>query len=76
MAKTISLNEINELLKKRVSSLNAKLLLNTAVNLTGISVSSDAELTKEQLADLAMKMINQGGPSFQVGRDIYARFVQ
>lgn len=76
MAETINLNEINELLKKKVSSLNAKLLLDTAVNQTGLAISSEAQLTKEQIANLALKMINNGGPSFQVGREIYTRFVQ
>ncbi len=76
MSKTISLNEINELLKKKVSALNAKLLLDTAVNQTGLAMNSKADLSKEQIANLALKMISNGGPSFQVGRDIYSRFVQ
>lgn len=76
MDKTINLNQINDLLKKKVSSLNAKLLLDTAVNQTGLAVSGDADLTKEQIANLALKMINNGGPSFQVGREIYTKFVQ
>lgn len=76
MSKTINLNEINDLLKKKVSSLNAKLLLDTAINQSGLAISSEADLTKEQIAGLALKMINNGGPSFQVGREIYSRFVQ
>lgn len=76
MSKTINLNEINDLLKKKVSSLNAKLLLDTAINQSGLAISGEADLTKEQIAGLALKMINNGGPSFQVGRDIYTRFVQ
>lgn len=76
MSKTINLNEINDLLKKKVSSLNAKLLLDTAINQSGLAISGEADLTKEQIEGLALKMINNGGPSFQVGREIYTRFVQ
>lgn len=76
MTKTINLNEINELLKKKVSALNAKILLDTAVNQTGLVVKAETDLSKEQIANLALKMINNGGPSFQVGREIYSRFVQ
>lgn len=76
MDKTICLNDINNLLKKRVSTLNAKLLLDTAVNQSGIAVSAETDLSKNQISELALKMINNGGPSFQVGRDIYTKFVQ
>lgn len=76
MTKTICLNDINDLLRKKVSSLNAKLLLDTAVNQSGLAVSAETDLTKEQIAELALKLINNGGPSFHVGREIYSRFIQ
>lgn len=76
MDNSICLNEISNLLKKKVSSLNAKILLDSAVSLSGLQVTSEEPLTKEQIESLCLKMISKGGPSFQVGREVYSKYAQ
>ena len=62
-------------LQKRVSKTNAKLLLDTAKTQSGVIVENDLALDKEQAMALCMRMINQGGPSFQVGQAVYKQFL-
>jgi hypothetical protein len=62
-------------LQQRVSRSNAKLLLDSARIQTGINVSDEAVLEKEQAKILVIKLINQGGPSFQVGQAIYKEYL-
>jgi hypothetical protein len=62
-------------LQLRVSRSNAKLLLDSAKIQTGIMVENEAVLDKEQAKTLVIKLINQGGPSFQVGQAIYKEYL-
>lgn len=66
-----------ETLKGKVSSQNAKLILNSALIPMGMeSVAEDTELTQEQAKDLCLEMIKKGGPAFNVGQTIYRSHLQ
>jgi hypothetical protein len=62
-------------LQARVSVTNAKLLLDTAKVESGVKVDNDVTLETEQAKALCMKLINQGGPAFQVGQAIYKQYL-
>lgn len=76
MSSTINLEEIGNMLKKRVSALNAKMLLNAAASQAGLQAEDQDSLTKEQIEVLCLTLINRGGPSFQVGKEVYSKYVQ
>lgn len=62
-------------LQQRVSRGNAKMLLDSAKIQTGIMTANEAFLGKEDAKTLVIKLINQGGPSFQVGQAIYKEYL-
>ena len=64
-----------ERLSKRVSKNAAKLLLDSATAKSGIQTSADNPLNKEELKALCLQLINQGGPSFQVGQSTYKEYL-
>jgi hypothetical protein len=61
-------------LQQRVSQNNARLLLNTAKTQTGIKIDDQTVLEAEQAKALCLRLINQGGPAFQVGQAIYKEY--
>lgn len=73
--KAITANLFLSQLQQRVSKPNAKLLLDTAKIQSGVLVENDIDLEATQAKDLCMKLINQGGPSFQVGQAIYKEYL-
>ena len=66
---------ILERLQARVSVNNARLLLHSAKVQTGVMVDDQSVLNDEQAKALCMKLINQGGPAFQVGQSIYKEYL-
>ncbi len=62
-------------LEQKVSLNNAKLLLDSAKISTGLVTENGIELTNEQAKSLCLKLINQGGPAFQVGQAIYKEYL-
>lgn len=64
-------------LKSKVSSQNAKLILDSALIPMGMS-SEEPEhvLTDDQAKDLCLQMIKKGGPAFNVGQTIYRNHLQ
>lgn len=61
-------------LSKKVSESNAKLLFDSALVKSGISNADVFE--KDQAHSICMALINKGGPSFQVGAQIYKQYLQ
>lgn len=75
MAKdNITLNTILMRLQQRVSQPNARLLLETVRVQAGIVSNLEQELGDQQAKDICLKLISQGGPSFQVGQAIYKEY--
>jgi hypothetical protein len=62
-------------LQQRVSKNNAKLLLDTAKVQCGVVIENEAVLEGEMAKTLCMRLINQGGPAFQVGQAIYKEYL-
>lgn len=73
--KAINANLFLTQLQQRVSKTNAKLLLDNAKVKAGVTVDNEIDLEDAQAKELCMKMINQGGPSFQVGKAIYKEYL-
>lgn len=71
----LTAKEILLRLQQRVSVNNARLLLNSAKTQTGLVVDDQTVLESEQAKALCMKLINQGGPAFQVGQAIYKEYL-
>ena len=74
-ASGLTANLILSRLEKRVTMNNARLLLNTVKIQTGIKVDDSQTLDQEQAKAICLKLINQGGPSFQVGQALYKEFL-
>lgn len=72
-ANPITMNHFLCELKKKVSDSNAKLLLHTASVRSGVYYPEHEPLKKEDAHNLCMELIKGGGPSFQVGRSVYAQ---
>jgi hypothetical protein len=63
-------------LQNRVSRGNAKLLLDTANIKAGVKVDDHSAVLEKELAKtVCLGLINQGGPSFQVGQALYKEFL-
>lgn len=73
--KSITARLILTRLQQRVSIVNAKILLDSAKISTGVMVDNDSVLNDEQAKALCMRLINQGGPAFQVGQAIYKEYL-
>lgn len=61
-------------LQQRVSQTNARLLLQTAKIQTGMTADNESILDNEQAKAICLKLISQGGPSFQVGQALYKEY--
>lgn len=78
-AKTLSTSLVLNSLKERVSSNNARLLLQTAlvrIGRSGQDIDSGVVLNQEEAQQLCLVLINQGGPAFQVGKTLYKQVLQ
>ena len=62
-------------LRERVSHYDARLILESALTVSGVKFGSDA-LDKEQATNLCLELIRKGGPAFQVGAAIYRQIPQ
>lgn len=69
----ISLDVVLEKLSEKVSGYNAKLLLNHAMVGSGVFGDSQDFLNAKSAESICLELIKKGGPSFQVGRDLYSR---
>ncbi|MEZ4873635.1 MAG: hypothetical protein R2827_15620 [Bdellovibrionales bacterium] len=58
-------------LSSKVSGYNARLLLNTACINSGIAQTESA-LNEEEVKSICLELIKKGGPSFQVGKEVYS----
>ena len=71
----LTTNLILTRLQQRVSKTNAKLLLDQAKIQSGLVLEENATLEKETAKTLCLRLIKQGGPSFQVGQAIYKEYL-
>lgn len=62
-------------LQQRVSKVHAKILLDTAKTETGLIIDNGTVLEIDQAKALCLKLINRGGPSFQVGQALYKEYL-
>ena len=62
-------------LQQRVSMNNAKLILDSAKVSTGVLIDNAAILSQDQAKTLCLKLIQEGGPAFQVGQAIYKEYL-
>jgi hypothetical protein len=58
-------------LRSRVSQYDAKLILDSAMVSSGLTVAQEKEMTTEEAKTLCLQLIKKGGPAFQVGSAIY-----
>jgi hypothetical protein len=58
-------------LRSRVSQYDAKLILDSAMVSSGLTVAQEKEMTTEEAKTLCLQLIKKGGPAFQVGAAIY-----
>ncbi len=66
-------------LKERVSSHNARLLLHSAlvqIGRSGQEVDNGVVLSSDEAQKLCLILIKQGGPAFQVGKNLYKQSLQ
>lgn len=71
----LTAGEILVRLQQRVSVNNARLLLNSAKTQTGLKIDDQTVLGDADAKTLCLKLINQGGPAFQVGQAIYKEYL-
>lgn len=67
----ITVNQIYLRLSERMSNYNARLMLQSAILKSGVSVTEGVELPTEDARAICLALINKGGPAFQVGKDLY-----
>jgi hypothetical protein len=70
-ANTITVADIYAKLSQKVSTYNARLMLRSAMVTSGVEGEDGLVLENEQVKAICLALINKGGPSFQVGKDIY-----
>ncbi len=75
MEQQLTLNLFLNRLQQRVSAYDAKLILDSAVVVTGIPHQSES-LNSEEAKNLCLELIKKGGPAFQVGSSIYREIPQ
>jgi hypothetical protein len=68
-----SLNDIYQVLNKKVSAYNAQLLLNSALIGAGFQGNKEMPLENEEAKSICLQLIKKGGPAFQVGKDFYSQ---
>lgn len=70
---SLTLNDIYVELTQRVSMFNARLMLDSSIQKSGVPNEEGAFLNKGEVKTICMELIRNGGPSFQVGKNIYNR---
>ncbi len=70
-SKTLTINDFYKRLSEKVSDYNARLLLHTAVQKSGLKEDNHVPLKSDDAKSICLALIHQGGPAFHVGRDIY-----
>ncbi len=68
---SVKVEEFYSRLSERVSGYNARLMLRSALFSSGFNALEVTELSKEDAKTLCLELIKKGGPSFQVGKDMY-----
>tara|TARA_Y100000817_G_C16781458_1_gene510778 strand:- start:439 stop:717 length:279 start_codon:yes stop_codon:yes gene_type:complete len=68
----ITFQDFYDKLSSKVSGYNAKLLLNTACINSGIQKKEET-LNEEEVKQICLELIKKGGPSFQVGKEVYGQ---
>ncbi len=58
-------------LRSRVSAYDAQLILDSAIVSSGLEVTDESKMTKDEAKSLCLQLIKKGGPAFQVGSSIY-----
>ncbi len=62
-------------LREKVSSNNARLLLDSALLHSGLKGRADG-LNDDEAKHLCLELIKQGGPGFRIGQEIYRSHLQ
>lgn len=67
---SLTLGQVRQALRERVSAYNANLMLHAALSSSGLRREDNEVLEAEEAKALCMALINRGGPSFQVGKSL------
>ena len=62
-------------LEVRMSPFNARIILDSAFVSSGVEKTEET-LDKTQTQSLCLALIKKGGPAFQVGTEIYKKYLQ
>ncbi len=62
-------------LREKVTSNNARLILNSALMQSGLKDRDDS-LNSDEAKQLCLELINIGGPAFKIGQTIYRQYLQ
>ena len=68
----MSIDDIFTKLTERVSDYNARLMIQSALIMSGMDQKT-SDLNKEEAKTICLELIKKGGPAFQVGKDLYQR---
>ena len=68
---TFTINHVLLRLSERMSTYNARLMLRAAVVKSGVEAQENDNLGSDDAKAICLALINKGGPSFQVGQDLY-----
>ena len=68
---TFTINHVLLRLSERMSGYNARLMLTAAMLKSGVEAREDDNLGNDDAKAICLALINKGGPSFQVGKDLY-----
>lgn len=71
----VNVSVIRKGLEVKMSPFNAKIILDSAFVSSGLNVSEE-NLNKDQAQAICMALIRKGGPAFQVGTEIYKKYLQ
>lgn len=72
---TVNANLFRKGLEVRMSPFNAKIILDSAFISSGMSFTEE-NLDKAQAQSLCLALIKKGGPAFQVGTEVYKKYLQ
>jgi hypothetical protein len=70
----VTIQDFYNQLASRVSEYNAKLLIQRAVQQSGLGTTESEQLKLDDAKAICLELIKKGGPAFQVGKDMYSRF--
>ena len=72
----LTVSRILEKLQERVSIYDARLILDSAIVVSGLRLQDNAYLKKDEAEILCLELINKGGPAFKVGSALYRETLQ